>query len=648
MSDINNAVLSLSEQFQEQFLYFEQKFKERDNQVELLEKRLNEKHNEIQELKTTVAYLSDVVNYLRNSVSQQQVTSSTNIFETKSKEQSRYEENENTALATIMENYNINTSLQKQGSESWQELLKRLQWQPNDTLKFPSSDVFSVLNDIIAYHATGISICLSSAPWTQQPHLNFYYCGNDERILMETNIYYYEATLLFDPKIVLRKQIVSIGLINNVDYIINNHVGWRNGTIGIHSDDGKLFNSSGVGSFLLDTLNKGDVIGVGWDVKALKIFFTKNGKLVYTGSSNQIQYYPAIGVEGVGQCVMVNFGDKPFMFDILSQIRNFSEYGKKLETLHHAFSKKELNAKAEKTTLNTLITLDEVYSAITKEHAETSTKILNEVVKPMDDALKNFEKERKRLVTLSSKQTKTYTDLLNTVEKTKNVYIKLCNEIKSSNYHQMLDGATKIDAEKFIKKIGASSLKLQKAENNYRAAVIKANEGRRVLYEEELPDILNEMEDLVVQQINELKKGSTLFSNYNLMLSLVSESTAISFKTITQAISVEEDLVAFASEKDKGEVIDDVVPLIDDTVLETLNLLLTTNVNKDIVEKVEDIVEDSLTHSENIDGKELGQETGSIDNVNETENTNIVEHVDNDSKEDEGSENKKNEPQKRK
>ncbi|PKC75200.1 SPRY-domain-containing protein [Rhizophagus irregularis] len=94
--------------------------------------------------------------------------------------------------------------------------------------------------------------------------------------------------------------------------------GWDYKSYGYHGDDGKKFASSGKGSIYGPTYTTGDTVGVGINFFNNTMFFTKNGIHLGTAFTHveSSTLYPVIGLRSLRLCVLVNFGQKQFMFDI--------------------------------------------------------------------------------------------------------------------------------------------------------------------------------------------------------------------------------------------------------------------------------------------------------------------------------------------
>ena len=125
------------------------------------------------------------------------------------------------------------------------------------------------------------------------------------------NIYYFEVAITGGNE----DGAVAIGLTSD-NYNLKRMPGWDKLTIGYHSDDGNIFYQNKKGTTYGPTFEKGDVVGCGVYLGNNTVFFTKNGHsygVATTHLPNQ-EWYPTVGLRG--QNVEVNFGSKPFEYDI--------------------------------------------------------------------------------------------------------------------------------------------------------------------------------------------------------------------------------------------------------------------------------------------------------------------------------------------
>ncbi len=106
--------------------------------------------------------------------------------------------------------------------------------------------------------------------------------------------------------------------------------GWELNTYGYHGDDGKLYHGQGKADSFGPTFSTGDTVGAGINYGAQEIFFTKNGKLV-GGTFNDVKapLYPTIGLHSPNEKVEVNFGQRPFAYDVEAQLKKERERRRK-------------------------------------------------------------------------------------------------------------------------------------------------------------------------------------------------------------------------------------------------------------------------------------------------------------------------------
>ncbi|XP_048331530.1 ran-binding protein M homolog isoform X1 [Ziziphus jujuba] len=93
--------------------------------------------------------------------------------------------------------------------------------------------------------------------------------------------------------------------------------GWEANSCGYHGDDGLLYRGQGKGEPFGPTYTSGDIVGGGINYATQEFFFTKNGAVV--GKVNKDMkgpLFPTIAVHSQNEEVLVNFGQKPFAFDL--------------------------------------------------------------------------------------------------------------------------------------------------------------------------------------------------------------------------------------------------------------------------------------------------------------------------------------------
>ncbi|KAF7639461.1 hypothetical protein Mgra_00001138 [Meloidogyne graminicola] len=117
---------------------------------------------------------------------------------------------------------------------------------------------------------------------------------------------------------------MGIGL-SEKNVSLNRLPGWDPISYGYHGDDGNFFSSSGKGVEYGPTFTTGDVIGCGLNFVTRQLFFTKNGQ--HLGVANALpiplnnDLFPTIGMQTADEMLDANFGQKPFLFDIKSELK---------------------------------------------------------------------------------------------------------------------------------------------------------------------------------------------------------------------------------------------------------------------------------------------------------------------------------------
>ncbi|KAL7711859.1 B30.2/SPRY domain-containing protein [Entamoeba marina] len=163
-------------------------------------------------------------------------------------------------------------------------------------------------------------------PFTTEKYTNFISTHNGLVVCENPTIHYYEVTILPTPKQYLQMinlYIISIGFLNRTTYSSYAHVGWEKGSIGFHSDDGRMFHENGHGKAFDDPFFDGDIIGCGFIPHEQKVFFTRNGSIVNNDFIKVVEkvYYPSI-VFNTAYSVSVNFGETPFAFDLIEEMQH--------------------------------------------------------------------------------------------------------------------------------------------------------------------------------------------------------------------------------------------------------------------------------------------------------------------------------------
>jgi hypothetical protein len=157
---------------------------------------------------------------------------------------------------------------------------------------------------------------------------------NDNIEILQSNIYYYEVTILDkvnQPNTDFESPCVSIGFgLNTTPY--NSHVGWYCDSIGYHSDDGTMRqnNINNTAKVISKSWANNDVAGAGmiWVSESkIKFFFTLNGKLIWISTEPydiRGYYFPIIGYDHPNS-ISVNFSSSKFKYNIKNMIIEYSK-----------------------------------------------------------------------------------------------------------------------------------------------------------------------------------------------------------------------------------------------------------------------------------------------------------------------------------
>ncbi|XP_061362836.1 ran-binding protein M homolog isoform X2 [Gastrolobium bilobum] len=109
---------------------------------------------------------------------------------------------------------------------------------------------------------------------------------------------------------------IAIGFTSDT-FKMRRQPGWEANSCGYHGDDGYLYRGHGKGEHFGPKYTSGDVVGAGINYAAHEFFFTKNGQVVGTIYKDMKgPLFPTIAVHSQNEEVHVNFGQKPFTFDL--------------------------------------------------------------------------------------------------------------------------------------------------------------------------------------------------------------------------------------------------------------------------------------------------------------------------------------------
>ncbi|KAH8490148.1 hypothetical protein H0E87_022607 [Populus deltoides] len=109
---------------------------------------------------------------------------------------------------------------------------------------------------------------------------------------------------------------IAIGFSNHT-FKMRRQPGWEANSYGYHGDDGNLYRGPGTGEAFGPTFTTNDTVGAGINYTSQEFFFTKNGALVRAVSKDMKGLlFPTVAVHSQNEEIEVNFGKKPFAFDL--------------------------------------------------------------------------------------------------------------------------------------------------------------------------------------------------------------------------------------------------------------------------------------------------------------------------------------------
>ncbi|KAL9007669.1 MAG: hypothetical protein Q9173_007115 [Seirophora scorigena] len=141
----------------------------------------------------------------------------------------------------------------------------------------------------------------------------------DHPMPLQVGLYYYEVTITSRGK----DGFIGIGF-SGPKVSLEKLPGWEPDSWGWHGDDGNTFCCQITGKNYGPTFTTGDVVGCGVNFMTGCAFFTKNG--VFLGPAfrelKDINVYPSVGMKRPHAQLTVNFGQRPFVFDIDGMMRH--------------------------------------------------------------------------------------------------------------------------------------------------------------------------------------------------------------------------------------------------------------------------------------------------------------------------------------
>ena len=137
-------------------------------------------------------------------------------------------------------------------------------------------------------------------------------------------IFYFEVTINSKNK----DSAIAVGF-STAEASLERLPGWETHSWGYHGDDGKMFSGEHAGRSYGPTFSANDVVGCGINFNTGQAFFTLNGKDldVCFRDLKDVRPFPTVGMKKYsGASVSVNFGQRPFVFDIDEKMSREEEH----------------------------------------------------------------------------------------------------------------------------------------------------------------------------------------------------------------------------------------------------------------------------------------------------------------------------------
>jgi len=218
--------------------------------------------------------------------------------------------------------------------------------------------------------------------------------------------------------------------------------------------------------------------------------------------------------------------------------------------------------KETKTLRVALISIQEEGNKAAAAHLELSTKIVNDVVKPLDNFIKTKDVERKKLVIEGQKRIKALTDSKSAAEKAKDTYVRSTKEAEvAAETHEKAknelasapESKKHQEAEKrHGQKVPGLQEKAKSSEAAYTKAVDTANETINKTYSEHLPPLLDSLQQLEEERYKNLQLVLTEFVNAQRNIPTNLEERCQEMEKQVSGIDVDADLAEFAEAHKKA------------------------------------------------------------------------------------------------
>ncbi|CAN0231267.1 unnamed protein product, partial [Pylaiella littoralis] len=134
-------------------------------------------------------------------------------------------------------------------------------------------------------------------------------------------VWYFEATVAAQGE----RCSITVGLVPE-SFPMNKQPGAESSSYGVEGSNGEVISGGSRGSSVGSSLSTGDTVGLGVNFKKREAFLTHNGKLLGAAfpdircALGAAGLYPCVGLHSPGEAVRINFGQRPFLFDLSASV----------------------------------------------------------------------------------------------------------------------------------------------------------------------------------------------------------------------------------------------------------------------------------------------------------------------------------------
>jgi len=236
------------------------------------------------------------------------------------------------------------------------------------------------------------------------------------------------------------------------------------------------------------------------------------------------------------------------------------DYGKSLLKLAQSgrkeFSKSEPMRKEVGTTFVCWDTILAELEKVGEHHSALADKVDNELVKDIGNYVKEKNKTKKKLESDGQKISKDYKSALDNLQKARSKYITLSKEAdKAEAEHTSGKGNVQMKPAQLAKlaaKASQASEKAAASDAEYKSVLQITNQKQTEYYTQSQPNLLKEYQQWEEDRIKFMKGISEKFASFQQENGPFYNGVAQTLTSISQSISSEQDIAAFAKENKTG------------------------------------------------------------------------------------------------